>query len=69
MSWAMRVIVKRVQKSQFADLLKDLVSNDKVLEEFWVDVQNLVETRASPGMWPCFMRTGLTNAYCVIWED
>lgn len=53
MSWAMRVIVKRVQKSQFADLLKDMVSNDKVFEEFWVDVQNLVEnlgeTRASPG--------------------
>lgn len=53
MSWAMRVMIKRVQKSQFADMIKDMVSNDKVLREFWVDVENLVEnlveSRASPG--------------------
>ncbi|RHN38622.1 hypothetical protein MtrunA17_Chr8g0335191 [Medicago truncatula] len=34
MSWAMRVMIKRVQKFQFADLIKDMVSNDKVLKKF-----------------------------------
>lgn len=42
MSWAMRVMIKRVQKFQFADLIKDMISNDKVLKKFWVDVENLV---------------------------
>lgn len=42
MSWAMRVMIKRVQKSQFANLIKDMVSNNKVLKKFWVDVENLV---------------------------
>lgn len=49
MSWEMRVMIKRVQKTQFYDMIKDMVSNDQVFEELWVDVQNLVETRASPG--------------------
>ncbi|KEH17825.1 hypothetical protein MtrunA17_Chr8g0335181 [Medicago truncatula] len=61
MSWAMRVMIKRVQKSQFADLIKDMVSNNKVLKKFWVDVENLVETRASPDSYVALFSEDMIN--------
>lgn len=61
MSWAMRVMIKRVQKSQFANLIKDMVSNNKVLKKFWVDVENLVETRASPESYVALFSEDMIN--------